>query len=109
MIYPHRKDEKEACVVLPIKKKWFDMILSGEKKEEYREIKPYYSTRFRNLWRGSLIGGEAERKIMFRNGYSSESPSFIAVCTIDTGPGKEEWGAEPGKDYYRLHIKEVQI
>ena len=29
-------------LTLPIKKKWFDMILSGEKKEEYREIKPYY-------------------------------------------------------------------
>ena len=26
-------------LILPIKKKWFDMILSGEKKEEYREIK----------------------------------------------------------------------
>lgn len=28
-------------LVLPIKKQWFDMIISGEKKEEYREIKPY--------------------------------------------------------------------
>ncbi len=27
-------------LVLPIKKKWFDMICSGEKKEEYREGKP---------------------------------------------------------------------
>ena len=26
-------------LTLPIKKQWFDMILSGEKKEEYREIK----------------------------------------------------------------------
>ena len=33
-------------LTLPIKKKWFDMIFSGEKKEEYREIKPYYETRF---------------------------------------------------------------
>lgn len=24
-------------LTLPIKKKWFDMILSGEKQEEYRE------------------------------------------------------------------------
>ena len=32
-------------LVLPIKKKWFDMILSGEKKEEYREIKRYYESR----------------------------------------------------------------
>ena len=30
-------------LTLPIKKKWFDMTLNGEKKEEYREIKPYYT------------------------------------------------------------------
>lgn len=91
-------------LVLPIKKKWYDMILSGEKKEEYREIKPYYTTRFQHLWQGSLIGGEAERKIIFRNGYSAKSPSFTAVCTISTGTGREEWGAEPGKKYYVLNI-----
>lgn len=28
-----------------IKKKWFDMILSGEKKEEYKEIKPFWLSR----------------------------------------------------------------
>ena len=33
-------------LTLPIKKKWFDMILYGKKKEEYREIKPYYNSRF---------------------------------------------------------------
>lgn len=95
-------------MVLPIKKTWFDMILSGEKKEEYREIKPYYTVRFQHLWQGSLIGGKAERKIIFRNGYHSSSPSFIAICTIDMGIGREDWGAEPGKEYYRLHIKKVQ-
>lgn len=31
---------------LTLKKKWFDMVLSGEKKEEYREIKPYLIDRF---------------------------------------------------------------
>ncbi|WP_232297135.1 ASCH domain-containing protein [Capnocytophaga sp. oral taxon 329] len=31
---------------LTIKKQWFDMILSGEKTEEYRDIKPYYNLRF---------------------------------------------------------------
>lgn len=34
-------------LTLPIKKKWFDMILSGEKKEEYRKIKPYWTKRFK--------------------------------------------------------------
>lgn len=33
-------------LVLPIKKKWFDMIASGDKEEEYREIKPYWTSRF---------------------------------------------------------------
>ena len=39
-------------LILPIKKEWFDMILSGEKKEEYREIKPYYERRFSNYFMG---------------------------------------------------------
>ena len=30
---------------LVLKKKWFDMIASGEKTEEYREIKPYWESR----------------------------------------------------------------
>lgn len=94
-------------ITLPIKKKWYDTILSGEKKEEYREIKPYYTSRFRNLWRGSLVGGKAERKIMFRNGYSKNSPYFIAECSLSTGTGKEEWGAEHGKEYYVLHIHRI--
>lgn len=94
-------------LTLPIKKKWFDMILNGEKKEEYREIKPYYTSRFRKLWQGSLIGGRAKREILFRNGYRKDSPILKAVCTIDTGFGKPEWGADPEKEYYRLYIHEV--
>ena len=31
---------------LNLKKKWFDMIKSGEKKEEYREITEYWAVRF---------------------------------------------------------------
>ena len=95
-------------MILPIKRKWYDMILSGEKKEEYREIKPYYTTRFKNLWQGSLIGGEAKRKIMFRNGYSKNSPSFVAECTLSMGTGKPEWGAVPNERYFVLKILEVK-
>lgn len=94
-------------LILPIKKKWFDMILSGEKKEEYREIKPYYEARFKNLWKGSLIGGLAEREIVFRNGYSKDSPSFIAKCSVKIGTGNPKWGAEQGKEYYILEIHEI--
>jgi len=38
-------------LTLPIKKKWFDMIASGEKKEEYREIKEYYEKTMKYLTR----------------------------------------------------------
>lgn len=95
-------------LVLPIKRKWFDMILSGEKKEEYREIKPYYDSRFDKLWQGSLIGGNAKRNIMFRNGYSKNSPSFIAECTLDMDYGRTEWGAEDGVIYYVIKIHSIK-
>ena len=101
-------------LTLPIKKKWFDMILSGEKKEEYREIKPYYMTRFSNagllnmeLESLNYIETGNERQIMFRNGYSKQSPSFIATVTLDIGTGRTKWGAEPGKRYYVLRIHRI--
>ena len=37
-------------LTLPIKKKWFDLILSGKKTEEYRTHNDYYFTRFANLF-----------------------------------------------------------
>ena len=102
-------------LILPIKKKWFEMILSGEKKEEYREIKQYYVTRFRNdtapdLWNfvREIKTNPQEIEILFRNGYSSDSPSFKAKCELTTGTGKEEWGAEKGKEYFVLKIKNIR-
>lgn len=95
-------------LILPIKKKWYDMILSGEKTEEYREIKPYYEARFKNLWKDSSINGLAEKEILFRNGYSSSSPSFIAKCSARIGYGNPKWGAEKGKLYYILEIHKVE-
>ena len=93
-------------IILPIKKKWFDMILSGEKKEEYREIKPYYDTRFGNVWKTSAHWNEIHT-IRFRNGYSKNSPSFLADVSLNVGIGKPEWGAEEGKQYYVLTIHEI--
>lgn len=97
-------------LTLPIKRKWFDMILSGEKKEEYREIKPYYRSRLYH--EGFLdqygLPTQWQSKILFRNGYSKSSPSFEALCSLDIKTGKEEWGAEVGKKYYRLHIHDIK-
>lgn len=101
-------------LILPIKKKWFDMILSGEKKEEYREIKPYYMIRFAHI---GLLNMELEslnyaetgniRVVGFRNGYSAESPLLLAEVSLYIGTGKSEWGAESGRKYYVLRIHNV--
>ncbi len=107
-------------LTLQIKRKWFDMIASGEKKEEYREIKDYYDSRFLNAFGAICVGDEvlhndlteADRvewpvPIVFRNGYSAASRQIKAMCTLSIGTGKPEWGAEPGKKYYILHIKKI--
>lgn len=57
---------------MTLKKKWFDLIKSGEKKVEYREIKHYWTKR--------LFDGNGEIKkydfIIFRNGYSKDAPKM---------------------------------
>ena len=84
---------------LTLKKKWFDMILSDEKTEEYRDIKPYYNLR--------LIGREYD-SVVFRNGYARDAPSLtIELKTIRFGTGKPEWGAEEGKTYFVLYLGKI--
>lgn len=92
-------------LILPIKKKWFDMIASGEKKEEYREFKKYYHTRFKKIF--GLNYKDKTAEIIFRNGYSKMSPKIKCRCKLRVGQGKEEWGAEKGKEYYILEILEI--
>lgn len=105
-------------LTLPIKKKWFDMIKYGEKKEEYREIKPYYDNRFlkndiypimpilREMLKEEKLA--IYKTILFRNGYSSKSPTIKCSVDINIGYGKEEWGAEPNKLYYVLKILNME-
>ena len=97
-------------LTLPIKKKWFDMIASGEKKEEYREITEYYLTRFENVGLIHLFMPTDEiHQIILRNGYSKNSPTMLVNVRLTIGEGKPEWGAEPNKTYYVLHIKKVEM
>lgn len=101
-------------LVLPIKKKWFDMIKAGEKLEEYREIKPYYKKRLLNYFEHTNYGSFVainpydEKQIILRNGYKKESPSLLCLCTLSRGTGKEEWGAEKGRRYYILKILKAE-
>lgn len=110
---------------LTLNKKWFDMILSGEKKEEYREIKGYWANRF--LCKIGLspqfFGPNFSRKnrmvipkgyykqfdfIEFSNGYSPSQPKMVIKCQgIEIKQGIKEWGAEEGVEYFVLKLGEI--
>ena len=92
-------------LILPIKAKWFNMILSGIKTEEYRELKPYWATRFRNA--GLLDDDGPTGKTVnayFINGYAARGPIIRAKVTLYISEGRPEWGAEPGKYYFVLFV-----
>lgn len=84
------------------------MILSGEKKEEYREIKPYWCSRLTGLppnWKkhnipdlisevthSEFIYFKSYNTIIFKNGYGKTAPTIIIECKlIHTGLAKPEW------------------
>lgn len=83
---------------LTLKKKWFDMILSGEKKEEYREIKPYWIKRLSKQY----------DIIRFRNGYSSDAPTMdIMFLGVKVGVNKTEWSDASPKQCYVLSLGNI--
>jgi len=76
---------------LTLKRKWFDLIATGEKTEEYREIKPYWTTRLK---------GRDYDVVRFRNGYNSDSPyMLVEVKHIVKAYGNAEWGGGDDKLY----------
>lgn len=98
-----------------LKKKWFRMISSGEKKEKYCEINPYYTSKFRKIVRGNFGDFKQIGKkdfplgsIKFKSGYSSHAFVILAECYLTVGTGKKEWGAKEGKIYYILKIKDYR-
>lgn len=86
-------------ITLPIKKKWFDMIVSGEKPEEYRNITPHYNSLFRKHLRVPV-------RVCFRNGYRADSPRIEKTVIPRIGYGNTQWGAEFGVKYFVLAIQE---
>lgn len=115
-----------------IKRQWFDMIVSGEKKQEYLEIKDFWINRL--LWHefhfevtcvNSLRHAIEElsesdsvfkmpsvfksfEQVSARNGYSTTSPLVVWEHKgITIGEGKPEWGAIEGVIYFRIEIGEI--
>jgi hypothetical protein len=110
---------------LTLKKEWFSLIESGQKKEEYREIKSYWMNRFiekdslHNESKESLlqiIESNTDSIILkkfdyveFKNGYNKNCPQIKLECNgINISTGKTEWGALENQYYFVITLgKEI--
>tara|TARA_R110002124_G_scaffold283449_2_gene459515 strand:- start:32857 stop:33261 length:405 start_codon:yes stop_codon:yes gene_type:complete len=102
-------------LTLTLKKKWFDMIAKGIKKEEYREIKDYWINRLTEdksicqMGNSDFVVNDRKfDKVLFKNGYSKDAPTMIVECKgIETTTGKTEWGAEEGEHYFVIRLGKI--
>ena len=92
---------------LVLKGKWYDMIESGEKTEEYREIKHYWVKRIlesstaqqpkltsipRQIYKQTKY-----ERVCFHRGYTNRKMIFV-IKEISIGIGKAPWGAPIDKE-----------
>lgn len=97
-----------STLYLPLKKEWYKMIESGEKREEYREIKNYWKSR---LMQYSLRYGVRDYvfkhldEVRFSYGYTKKTITF-KIDTITIGRGKPEWGAPTDRDVFIIKLGE---
>ena len=109
---------------LVLKHRWYDMIASGEKKEEYREIKPYWIKRLVGdckmvtddspapiIYDGNAVKTTMnfEFKIFwscthvrFRRGYTNTTMTF-KIEDMEIGIGNPNWGA-PNEEVFIIKL-----
>jgi hypothetical protein len=100
------KNEKYMKILhLTLKKKWWDMIASGEKKEEYREIKEYW---WKRLTKGQYSIFKQYDIVRFKNGYAIDAPSMdVEWLGTTIRQGVKQWGAEPDEQYFVIKLGKV--
>ena len=77
--------------------KWYDMIESGEKREEYRAITPY--------WRKRIQSGKRYTHVRFHRGYTAKSMVF-RFDGLRIGNGNTQWGAPADRDVFIISLGE---
>ena len=98
---------------LNLKAKWYDMIESGIKKEEYREIKPFWEKRLFEKFQHIDENGETVYTkiakdydvVKFIYGYTKRSMMF-KLDNIVINTGNPDWGAEEGVKYFVIKLGE---
>lgn len=96
------KTKDKTVLHLVLKKKWFDMIFSGEKREEYRDVTEYWNKRLK--WPSGFY--KPYTIVCFTNGYAKDARRFtmeIDSINIYKG-GWPHWGAKINKKYYVIKL-----
>ena len=115
--------QSHDTITLTLHKKWFDLIFSGEKKEEYREVKPYWIRRFCADWPKSPAHSEDHfffvgqykipqgiTKVRFRNGYAKNAPEMVVEWLgLEAKEPNPDWceAGDCGKLVFALKLGEV--
>lgn len=98
---------------------WFDMILSGVKKEEYRECSVFNRQRLcvSSVWMMAEHSGievlsvdewKPFKVLHLTNGYGHYKPQLWAhIESITIGRGNPEWGAPTDRDVFIIRIGDV--
>ena len=84
-----------------LKKDWYEKIKSGEKTIEYREVKPYWKTRFINEFLKS--NGVLKYPCLFRLGYTKETLKAL-ITRIEIVDGKDT-DLHIDKPVYAIHFR----
>jgi hypothetical protein len=113
---------------LTLNRKWYVKIACGEKKEEYRDVKPYWIRRFINWmsepnwgmndfvrefeYHGNELGfvekhGKEFDLIVFVNGYGNAPTTIVEHKGLEIKMGREEWGAVAKQFYLTLKLGKV--
>lgn len=106
-----RRLKRSECAVLHLvlTGRWFDMIATGQKREEYRELSDYWTTRIVNWMKAAEASG-LPCVIEFRRGYAARAQrtAFLAGGIGVRAPYRfqhPDWG-EPCERHYVLTLGE---
>ncbi|MCT3674453.1 ASCH domain-containing protein [Elizabethkingia anophelis] len=77
----NKTKEAKNELYLVLTKEWFDKILSGEKKEEYRAMTNFYISRLGVIdEEGDLVDTKQYDTVRFQLGYGKEAPQMVVEC-----------------------------
>lgn len=84
-----------STLCLNLRKEWFEKIESGEKTTEYREFKPFWTSRLNKTWMNfqgqdvSDVVGKIYTDVCFSLGYSYKRVLRFEIADVSLVCGKD--------------------